>query len=83
MYVSQVEVVMSRMQLALNVDDLDQAVEFYSKLFNVAPAKRKPGYANFAIAETGTTTCWPASLPQTPAWPAARRPPTVTPDSTS
>lgn len=51
MYVSQVEVVMSRMQLALNVDDLDQAVEFYSKLFNVAPAKRKPGYANFAVAE--------------------------------
>ncbi|OZG29768.1 glyoxalase/bleomycin resistance/dioxygenase family protein [Williamsia sp. 1138] len=42
---------MSRMQLALNVDDLDQAVEFYSKLFNVAPAKRKPGYANFAVAE--------------------------------
>lgn len=51
MYVSQVEVVMSRMQLALNVDDLDQAIEFYSKLFNVAPAKRKPGYANFAVAE--------------------------------
>ena len=51
MYVSQVEVVMSRMQLALNVEDLDQAVEFYSKLFNVAPAKRKPGYANFAVAE--------------------------------
>ncbi|PXW31744.1 UNVERIFIED_CONTAM: catechol 2,3-dioxygenase-like lactoylglutathione lyase family enzyme [Williamsia faeni] len=42
---------MSRMQLALNVDDLDQAVEFYSKLFNVAPAKRKPGYANFAVVE--------------------------------
>ncbi|MGK9274215.1 MULTISPECIES: ArsI/CadI family heavy metal resistance metalloenzyme [Williamsia] len=42
---------MSRMQLALNVDDLEQAVEFYSKLFNVAPAKRKPGYANFAVAE--------------------------------
>ncbi|WP_207843643.1 ArsI/CadI family heavy metal resistance metalloenzyme [Williamsia soli] len=42
---------MSRMQLALNVDDLDQAIEFYSKLFNVAPAKRKPGYANFAVAE--------------------------------
>ncbi len=51
MYVSQVEVVMSRMQLALNVDDLDQAIEFYSKLFNVAPAKGKPGYANFAVAE--------------------------------
>ncbi|NDZ96990.1 glyoxalase/bleomycin resistance/dioxygenase family protein [Streptomyces sp. SID6673] len=43
--------VMSRMQLALNVDDLDVAVEFYSKLFNTKPAKRKPGYANFAVAE--------------------------------
>ncbi len=42
---------MSRMQLALNVDDLDTAIEFYSKLFNTAPAKRKPGYANFAVAE--------------------------------
>ncbi|GAA14488.1 putative cadmium-induced protein CadI, partial [Gordonia alkanivorans NBRC 16433] len=43
--------VMSRMQLALNVDDLDTAIEFYSKLFNTTPAKRKPGYANFAIVE--------------------------------
>ncbi|MEV0945214.1 ArsI/CadI family heavy metal resistance metalloenzyme [Rhodococcus sp. NPDC049939] len=42
---------MSRVQLALNVDDLDQAVEFYSKLFGTAPAKVKEGYANFAIAE--------------------------------
>ncbi|HEX9832668.1 MAG TPA: ArsI/CadI family heavy metal resistance metalloenzyme [Mycobacterium sp.] len=42
---------MSRAQLALNVDDLDDAVAFYSKLFNAEPAKRKPGYANFAIAE--------------------------------
>lgn len=42
---------MSRAQLALNVDDLDQAVTFYSKLFNTTPAKIKPGYANFAIAE--------------------------------
>jgi catechol 2,3-dioxygenase-like lactoylglutathione lyase family enzyme len=42
---------MSRAQLALNVDDLDEAVLFYSKLFNAEPAKRKPGYANFAIAE--------------------------------
>ena len=42
---------MSRAQLALNVDDLEEAVTFYSKLFNVEPAKRKPGYANFAIAE--------------------------------
>ena len=38
-----------RLQLALNVDDLDQAVAFYSKLFDTEPAKRKPGYANFAI----------------------------------
>ena len=38
-----------RLQLALNVDDLDQAIEFYSKMFGTAPAKTKPGYANFAI----------------------------------
>lgn len=38
-----------RLQLALNVDDIDQAVDFYSKLFDAKPAKRKPGYANFAI----------------------------------
>jgi catechol 2,3-dioxygenase-like lactoylglutathione lyase family enzyme len=42
---------MSRIQLALNVDDLDQAVNFYAKLFDTPPAKRRPGYANFAIAE--------------------------------
>ncbi|MEZ5252527.1 MAG: ArsI/CadI family heavy metal resistance metalloenzyme [Microthrixaceae bacterium] len=42
---------MSRIQLALNVSDIDQAVEFYSKLFAAEPAKRKPGYANFAIAD--------------------------------
>ena len=42
---------MSRIQLALNVDDLEQAVAFYSKLFGTEPAKRKPGYANFAVAE--------------------------------
>jgi lactoylglutathione lyase len=42
---------MSRVQLALNVDDLDTAITFYSKLFNTEPAKVKPGYANFAIAE--------------------------------
>jgi catechol 2,3-dioxygenase-like lactoylglutathione lyase family enzyme len=41
----------SRVQLALNVADIDAAVEFYSKLFNAAPAKRRPGYANFAITE--------------------------------
>jgi catechol 2,3-dioxygenase-like lactoylglutathione lyase family enzyme len=39
-----------RVQLALNVRDIDEAVDFYSKLFDAKPAKRKPGYANFAIA---------------------------------
>jgi len=42
---------MSRVQLALNVSNIDEAVAFYSKLFAIEPAKRKPGYANFAIAE--------------------------------
>ena len=42
---------MSRVQLALNVDDLETAVAFYSKLFNTQPAKLRPGYANFAIAD--------------------------------
>lgn len=42
---------MSRIQLALNVSDLEQAVGFYSKLFGAEPAKRRPGYANFAIDE--------------------------------
>ena len=42
---------MSRVQLALNVDDLDAAVTFYTKLFATPPAKRRDGYANFAVAE--------------------------------
>jgi catechol 2,3-dioxygenase-like lactoylglutathione lyase family enzyme len=42
---------MSRVQLALNVDDLDAAITFYCKLFNTEPAKVKDGYANFVIAE--------------------------------
>jgi len=41
----------NRIQLALNVDDVDAAVAFYSKLFDAEPAKRRPGYANFAISE--------------------------------
>jgi catechol 2,3-dioxygenase-like lactoylglutathione lyase family enzyme len=44
------EALMSRVQLALNVSDLDKAVGFYSKLFATAPAKLRPGYANFAIS---------------------------------
>ena len=42
---------MSRVQLAINVEALDPAIEFYSKLFATDPAKVRPGYANFAIAE--------------------------------
>ncbi len=42
---------MSRLQLALRVADLDGSVDFYSRLFATPPAKRRPGYANFAIAE--------------------------------
>ncbi len=42
---------MSRVQLALRVADLEASVAFYSSLFGAEPAKRRPGYANFAIAE--------------------------------
>lgn len=42
---------MGRVQLALNVADLDEAVGFYSKLFQTEPAKRRPGYANFAVLD--------------------------------
>jgi catechol 2,3-dioxygenase-like lactoylglutathione lyase family enzyme len=41
----------SRVQLAINVSNIDEGVAFYSKLFATEPAKRKPGYANFAIAD--------------------------------
>jgi lactoylglutathione lyase len=43
--------VSSRLQLALNVDDITEAVAFYSSLFGAEPAKLRPGYANFAISE--------------------------------
>jgi catechol 2,3-dioxygenase-like lactoylglutathione lyase family enzyme len=42
---------MARVQLALNVSDLDEAIGFYSKLFGTPPAKVQPGYANFAVAD--------------------------------
>ena len=42
---------MSRVQLALNVTDIDKAIDFYSKAFDTTPNKVKPGYANFAISE--------------------------------
>jgi len=40
-----------RLQLAINVSDIDSAVDFYSRMFDTPPAKRKPGYANYEIAE--------------------------------
>lgn len=42
---------MSRLQLALNVDDLETSIAFYSALFGTEPHKVRPGYANFAVAE--------------------------------
>lgn len=42
---------MSRIQLALNVDNLEESIAFYSTLFRTEPAKVKPGYANFTVAE--------------------------------
>ncbi|QSR33186.1 glyoxalase/bleomycin resistance/extradiol dioxygenase family protein [Nocardioides sp. S5] len=42
---------MSRLQLALNVDDLETSIAFYSTLFGTTPHKVRPGYANFAVAE--------------------------------
>ena len=49
--VNLLEVPVSRIQLALNVSNLDEAVSFYSKFFKTDPAKIRPGYANFAIDE--------------------------------
>ena len=45
------EKLMSRVQLAINVDNLDEAIVFYSKLFATEPAKTRPGYANFSITD--------------------------------
>jgi catechol 2,3-dioxygenase-like lactoylglutathione lyase family enzyme len=42
---------MARLQLALNVDDIDAAVDFYTAFFDTPPAKRRPGYANFAVVD--------------------------------
>lgn len=42
---------MSRVQLAINVADIDEAIIFYSKLFGIEPAKVRPGYANFAVVD--------------------------------
>ena len=45
------EKLMSRVQLAINVDNLDEAIVFYSKLFATKPEKTRPGYANFSITD--------------------------------
>jgi catechol-2,3-dioxygenase len=45
------EIFVSRVQLALNVSNLQEAIEFYSKMFNATPAKVREGYANFAIVD--------------------------------
>ena len=42
---------MSRVQLAINVDNLDEAIAFYSRIFQTKPAKIRPGYANYAIKD--------------------------------
>jgi catechol 2,3-dioxygenase-like lactoylglutathione lyase family enzyme len=42
---------MSRLQLAINVDDLEKSIDFYGRLFQTEPAKVRPGYANFAVVE--------------------------------
>ena len=42
---------MSRVQLAINVESLEEAINFYSRLFDTVPAKVQPGYANFAIVD--------------------------------
>ena len=46
-----------RLQLALNVDDLDAAIDFYTRMFGVGPVKVKPGYANFAVARRPSSSC--------------------------
>ena len=48
---SEQGVTWSRLQLALNVADLDEAIDFYSRMFGIGPAKTRPGYANFAIEQ--------------------------------
>ena len=48
---------MSRVQLAINVSNLDEAIEFYSKMFATDPAKVKPGYANIVVSSQGNVCC--------------------------
>ncbi len=57
---------MARVQLALNVADLDEAVAFYSKLFATEPAKVRPGYANFAVVDPPLKLVLVADADQTP-----------------
>ena len=57
---------MARVQLALNVRDIDASVDFYSKLFGTEPAKVRPGYANFAIADSPVKLVLIEDADQTP-----------------
>jgi catechol 2,3-dioxygenase-like lactoylglutathione lyase family enzyme len=57
---------MSRLQLALRVPDLDAAVSFYSRLLATTPAKRRPGYANFAVADPPLKLVLLEGLPDEP-----------------
>jgi catechol 2,3-dioxygenase-like lactoylglutathione lyase family enzyme len=59
---------MSRVQLALRVADLEGSVAFYSKLFGAEPVKRRPGYANFAIAEPPLKLVLIEGAPGEPTW---------------
>jgi catechol 2,3-dioxygenase-like lactoylglutathione lyase family enzyme len=68
---------MSRVQLALRVADLEASVEFYSRLFGAEPAKRRPGYANFAIAEPPLKLVLLEGEPGEPAEPGQASAPTV------
>lgn len=57
---------MARIQLALNVADLEQAIQFYSRLFAAEPAKVRPGYANFAVVDPPLKLVLIADPNQTP-----------------
>ena len=57
---------MSRVQLALRVSDLDASIAFYRSLFGIEPAKRRPGYANFAVAEPPLKLVLIEGLPDQP-----------------
>ena len=73
-----------RIQLALNVDDLDESISFYRKLFGTEPAKVRPGYANFAIADPrSSSSCWRTAARAAASTTSASRFPAPTPSRPS